>query len=115
MHRTWILPLLAAGLAACALALSPSPAHSQQTPSLIRGGGSAGVEKEPTFRFNTLNGKPASADYDRSLLKVPASYGEVIAVTQAGRGAVLWYRAQDGSIRNVILTNSDSLVRVAQE
>jgi hypothetical protein len=108
-------PLLAAALAACLLAFAHSPAQSQQTPALIRGGGSAGVEKEATFKFSTIGGRPASADYDRNLLKVPAHYGEVIAVTQAGKRPILWYRGQDGSVRNVILGDARTLVRITSE
>jgi len=114
--RTWIAlagVALGAGLVVGAGGLERAAA--QRTPGLIRGGGSAGVEKEPTFRFQTLEGSRATADFDRSVLKVPAYYGEPFAATPAGDQTVLWYRGADGAVRNVILTEPRALVRVSGE
>jgi hypothetical protein len=115
--RSWRQTCGAVALGAvAAFALTGSPATGQQTPALVRGGGHAGVETEPTFRFQTLQGNRSQADYDRAVLKVPAYYGEPFAVV-AGTGGrqVIWYRADDGSLRNVIVGDDRSLVRVSPE
>jgi len=118
MNRSWlpVSPQTAAAAAIGAVvALALAPAVGQQTPALIRGGGHAGVETEPTFRFTTVGGNRGRADFDRALLKVPASYGEPFAVTVEGKRATLWYYGRDGSVRNVILSDDQTLVRVVSE
>lgn len=101
-------------LAAGALSgLLLAPALGQQRPGLVKGGGSAGVEKEPTFRFNTAEGRPTQSDCDRNLIKVPPGYGQAFAVTLGTKNQpVIWFRGDDGSVRNVILADDQSLVRV---
>lgn len=113
MKRTLAGALVGVILGVGAASLAPR-ADGQQTPALIRGGGSAGVEKEPTFRFGTQSGQVSTVDFDRNVLKVPSYYGEPIAVTM-GRRPVVWYRAADGALRNVILPDEASLVRVSTE
>lgn len=95
-----------------AAALMLAPAVAQQRPGLTRGGGSAGVEKEPTFRFTTFDGRPANSDCDRNVIKVPPSYGQAFAVTTSGKQSVLWFRSNDGAVRNVFVTDDQALVTV---
>jgi len=112
-HRGQLVVVAALG-ALAALALS-RPAHSQQTPSLIRGGGSAGVARE-SVRFTSVGGKALKADFDRNVLKVPSSFGEPFAVTPGRRSeVVVWYRARSGQVRNVILSDDRSLFRIEPE
>lgn len=97
-----------------ALVLLGGLAGAQQRPGLVKGGGSAGVEKEATFRFNTAEGRPTQSDCDRNVLKVPPAYGNAFAVTVGpGRQPVVWFRSDtDGSVRNVILQDDQMLVRL---
>lgn len=88
------------------------PAGAQQRPGITRGAGSAGVEKEPTFRFTTFDGRPSNSDCDRNVIKVPPSYGQAFAVTTSGKQAVLWFRSNDGAVRNVFITDDQVLVTV---
>ena len=45
----------------------------------------------------------------RDTVVVPAHFGTLVAVTAQGEAAVLWYRSDDGAVRNVIL--SDGMTR----
>ena len=115
MRTRWQEIALAAALGALALSLW-SPARGQgQTPALIRGGGSAGVEKEPTYRFTTLKGNAATVQFDRNVLRVPSSFGRLIQVTMAGTKPVLWYEDSAGTLRNVVLRDAQSLVQVTRQ
>lgn len=118
MHRRSLELALAGALGAALAWLAPdAPAARGQgeTPALVRGGGSAGVEKEPSYRFTTLSGNTAGAQFDRNVIKVPAYYGELVTIVNGGRQPVLWFRAADGSLRNVILSDAQSLVRLVRE
>lgn len=108
------LQLGVVALASCAFGASLfAPVLAQQRPGLVKGAGSAGVEKEPTFRFNTAEGRPTASDCDRNLIKVPSGYGQAFAVTVGpNRQPVVWFRGDDGSVRNVILADDQSLVRI---
>lgn len=115
MRRTPLELVLATALGAAAV-LALQPAQGQgQTPALIRGGGSAGVEKEPVYRFTTLKGNASTAQFDRNVLRVSATYGRLVAVTMADRKPVLWYEDSAGDVRNVVLQSAEALVRVSRQ
>jgi len=116
MRRPWLELSLAAALGGLATLLLAPPASGQgHTPALIRGGGSAGVEKEPVYRYTTVKGNSASSQYDRNVLRVPEHYGKLISMTMSGSKPVLWYEGADGSVRNVVLSDARSLVRITRE
>jgi hypothetical protein len=116
MKQPWLPLALAAALGGLAALLLTQPARGQaRTPALVRGGGSAGVEKESVYRFTTLQGNAATAQFDRNVLRIPQHYGKLISVTMAERKPVLWYEDAEGSIRNVVLADAQSLVRLTRE
>jgi len=51
-------------------------------------------------------GLPARFREVRSAVAVPAHYGDLFQITQDGHDSVLWYRAQDGALRNVVLAGT---------
>ncbi len=46
----------------------------------------------------------------RASVQVPAEYGRLVAVTPGAGGAVLWFEATDGAVRNVRLSADQPLI-----
>jgi hypothetical protein len=51
--------------------------------------------------------RPVRIEEDRAVLHIPSHYGSVMAVTGDSHTAVLWYRSEDGSMRNVVVQSPD--------
>lgn len=91
--------IVVVALAACAWA---------ETPNVSIEGGAA---RDRVFREERIDaGQSASLGYHRQVILVPPEYGKLVAVTQ-GRKSVLWYEAEDGTLRNV-LVDGDQLLAV---
>jgi hypothetical protein len=57
----------------------------------------------------TATGRPGWPKWqgeDRTVLLVPAHYGDLFQVTQNGPDSVLWYRSSSGQLRNAVLTDA---------
>lgn len=46
---------------------------------------------------------PASHGLYRDVLLIPPEYGERVAITESPAGAVFWFEAADGTVRNVVV------------
>lgn len=94
---------------------------------LVGGGAAAGLAAEDALRGVGLlpshgseqhyymstgiapSGRPSSAQAlteRRTHIVVPEHYGDLFQITQDGKDAVLWYRGEDGSIRNAVLSGA---------
>lgn len=113
---TRFLPVIVAFICgfAAALALNSTPQSFAQTKSGVAlGGGHAGVEIE-NHKYQTLKGNRSTVRTQRDVISVSDSYGRLINVTTARNKTVLWYQANDGSVRNVIVQDALVPIRVKQ-
>jgi hypothetical protein len=122
MDRSHLVTLAAGaafglGLALAAFPLSPRPIDAQSAGSTdhaaAMGAGDAGAVDEP-FGWETVKGNRQRANFQRSVLKVPESYGDLVTITGAGATSVLWYRDKEGALRNVTV-GSAKLVKVERQ
>ena len=122
--------ILIAGFIVAALGLQ-GVGSAQTNSILLRGAGHAGIFTENPFRFETLKKvdrrkfsfetlkkialrrKFSTIKTDRNLIVVPSFYGEPFTVTTVGEKSIIWYRASDSTVRNVIVRQGDSLIRTS--
>ena len=116
MKRTIIIAGLVAGLVGWGLSTPLADrVFAQVNVNLFRGAGHAGSEIETTFKFKTIKGNYASVRVERNVLVVPTSYGEPFAVTGVATQSVIWYKDDEGRVRNVIVQNGNALVVTDQK
>ncbi|MHC4390535.1 MAG: hypothetical protein ACYS22_04360 [Planctomycetota bacterium] len=87
-------------------------AHAQG--GLVVGAGQAGTVDDPV-RWKIAKKRFQIAKATRSVVKVPEEFGRFVTVSGSREGSVLWFEGADGSIRNVVLRVSDTLVKVDRE
>lgn len=88
-------------------------AEAQARPGASRGAGHAGVIIE-NYQFNAGR-KKTSVRTQRDLIVVDPRYGSAFAVTSVKGRSVIWYRANDGTVHNVILENGLEPVRIIRQ
>ena len=85
--------------------------------SLFRGAGHVGTVVEQPFRYQLLkkeNGRRSKTiDIVRDKLAIPKFYGKPFTVTTVGEKSVIWYRASDGTVRNVVIEHGDMLIETS--
>ena len=85
--------------------------------SLFRGAGHVGTVTELPFRYQILkkeNGRQTKRiETNRDLFAVPKFYGEPFTVTTVGDKSIIWYRASDGVVRNVVIEQGDMLIETS--
>ena len=108
--------ILIAGFIVAALGLQ-GVGSAQTNSNLLLGAGHAGIFRENPFRFETLKKvdrrKFSIINTDRNLIVVPSFYGDPFTVTTVGEKSIIWYRASDSTVRNVIIRQGDSLIRTS--
>lgn len=85
--------------------------------SLFRGAGHVGTVVEQPFRYQLLKkerGRQSKTiDIVRDRVAIPKFYGEPFTVTTVGDKSVIWYRASDGTVRNVVIEQGDMLIETS--
>ena len=85
--------------------------------SLFRGAGHVGTVSELPFRYQLLKKeggrRTRTIDIVRDRLVIPKFYGEAFSVTTVGDKSVIWYRASDGTVRNVVIEDGDMLIETS--
>lgn len=90
---------------------------AQVNMDLFRGAGHVGTVTELPFRYQILkkeNGRQTKRiETNRDLFAVPKFYGEPFTVTTVGDKSIIWYRASDGVVRNVVIEQGDMLIETS--
>lgn len=99
--RTFFIVLSGAFLSglAGALLFAPAAGDAQITGSIGAGDGGSVVEE---VVWLAPDGKLRKATFQRAVVKVPESFGDLIHMT-AGDPSSLWYANKDGVLRNVLV------------
>ena len=106
--------ILFAGVIVAALGLQ-GVGSAQVNTSLFRGAGHAGTVSERAFRFKTIKKNAGVIHTERHRLVVPVSYGKPFTVTTFGTDSIIWYRADDGTVRNVVIGQGNVLVETSTQ
>jgi hypothetical protein len=111
------LALLLFGACSFSLGLAfsrPWTAEAQTRPGAAQGAGHAGVTIE-NFRFRTAGGNTAALRTQRDELVVDTNYGELFFISEVKGRTVLWFRGADGSVRNVLVEDGATPVRITRQ
>lgn len=99
MKRSIKLP--AATVALCALLSGLAYAYEFSSGALT-----TDTQAEDKLSFGGL----AKFNLNRDQIQVPRAYGRLVAITPAGKTAVLWFESETGVIRNVAVNGATPLL-----